>query len=218
MPVKQKLPLYPVFLDLRRRSAIVIGGGDTAEREVMRLLACGAKVRVIGPEVTPGLARMAREKKIRLRKRSYRIGDLMGYPLVYAATNDPKTNVMVHDEVQIRTGWVHAAEDPDLCTFFVPAVVARGRLTIAVSTAGANPALAKRIRDDLEKRYGPEYDGLLDLLETMRIEVKKRFPRDPVKRTKALEILGHADLLRFFKAGKPGAAKKEALRLLDRIK
>jgi precorrin-2 dehydrogenase/sirohydrochlorin ferrochelatase len=125
---------------------------------------------------------------------------------------------MVHDEVQIRTGWVHAAEDPDLCTFFVPAVVARGRLTIAVSTAGASPALAKRIRDDLEKRYGPEYDALLDLLEAMRIEVKRRFPRDPLKRTKALEILGQADLLRFFRAGKPGAAKKEAFRLLDRIK
>ncbi len=218
MPFKQKLPQYPVFLDLRRRPAIVIGGGEVAERKVRSLAASGAKVRVISPEVTPGLKAMAREGKIRLAQRLYRIGDLMGYPLVFAATDDSKVNLMVHDEVQIRNGWVNVGDDPDLCTFFAPAVVSRGHLTIAVSTAGASPTLAKRIREDLEKRYGPEYDGLLDLLETMRAVVKKRFPRDRTLRAKALGALADADLLRFFKAGKPGAAKKEAFRLIERIR
>jgi precorrin-2 dehydrogenase/sirohydrochlorin ferrochelatase len=218
MPFKQKLPQYPVFLDLRRRPAIVIGGGEVAERKVRALLASGAKVRVIASEATPSLVKMAKEEKIRLRLRGYRIGDLMGYPLVFAATDDHKVNLMVHDEVQIRSGWVNVVDDPDLCTFYAPAVLSRGHLSIAVSTAGTSPTLAKRIKEDLEKRYGPEYEGLLDLMESLRPIVKKRFPRDQKKRAMALGTLADADLLKYFKAGKPAEAKKEALRLLDRIK
>lgn len=218
MPFKQKLPQYPVFLDLRRRPAIVIGGGEVAERKVRALVAAGAKVRVIATEATPGLQKLAKEGRIRLRIRGYRIGDLMGYPLVIAATDDPKTNMMVHDEVQIREGWVNVADDPDLCTFYAPAVVNRGHLSIAVSTAGTSPTLAKRIKEDLEKRYGPEYEDLLDLLESLRPMVKKRFPRDQKKRAQAFAALADADLLKYFKAGKPAEARKAALSLLDRIK
>jgi precorrin-2 dehydrogenase / sirohydrochlorin ferrochelatase len=217
MPVKMKLPQYPVFLDLRRRPVIVIGGGEVAERLIRTLMACGAKVRIISPEVSPGLEKLAREGKIRLRKRAYRIGDLMGYPFVFAATNDPKVNLMVHDEVQIRSNWVHVVDEPDLCTFFAPEVLSRGNLAIAVSTAGISPILAKHIRDELEKRYGPEHDGFLDLLEELRPVVNKRFPRDPKSRAKALAALAEANLLKHFKAGKPGDARKEALRILERM-
>lgn len=217
MPFKQKLPQYPVFLDLRRRPGIVIGGGEVAERKVRALVAAGAKVRVIAIEATPGLKKMAKEGKIRLRLRGYRIGDLMGYPLVIAATDDPKANMMIHDEVQIRCGWVNVVDDPDLCTFYAPAVLHRGHLSIAVSTAGTSPTLAKRIRDDLEKRYGPEYEGLLDLMESLRPIVKKRFPRDQKKRAQVFSTLADADLLKYFKAGKPAEARKEALRLLAKV-
>jgi uroporphyrin-III C-methyltransferase/precorrin-2 dehydrogenase/sirohydrochlorin ferrochelatase len=148
---------HPIFVNLGGQPVIVIGGGKVAERKIETLLEAGAHVTVVSPEVTDLIARRASEGRIALSLRPYRTGDLRGCRLAYAATSDPAVNQTVRGEASDSGIWLNAVDQPDLCDFITPAVVRRGDLTIAVSTNGHCPALAREIREDLERQYGPEY-------------------------------------------------------------
>jgi uroporphyrin-III C-methyltransferase/precorrin-2 dehydrogenase/sirohydrochlorin ferrochelatase len=154
--------LHPIFIDLTGHPVIVVGGGDVAERKTGTLLEAGAQVTVVSPEATPLLARWALAGRVVLKRRTYRAGDLRGFRLAYAATSDPVVNRAVRVEARVEGIWLNAVDQPDLCDFITPGIVRRGNLTIAVSTNGRCPAFSRKIREDLEKQYGPEYAGLVE--------------------------------------------------------
>lgn len=147
---------YAAFLDLHGQPCCVIGGGPVAYRKSKVLVETGARVCVISPQVTDSLKRLIRRslsKKIRWIRRPFRASDVRGMTLVFAATNDPQVNRQVARICRRRRQWVNVADQPKEGTFIVPSSVRRGGLTLAVSTGGTDPALARQIRIDLEKRY-----------------------------------------------------------------
>lgn len=159
---------YPVSLNLEGRSCVVVGGGKVAERKAKGLLACGAVVRVVSPELTKPLATLCKEKVLIWTKRKYREGDLAKAFLVIAATDDLEVQRRTYEEAERRGILINVADVPQKCNFILPATVRRGDFTISVSTAGKSPALAKYLRRELEKRFGPEYKILIDILGVLR--------------------------------------------------
>lgn len=159
---------YPLFLDLRGRPCLVIGGGAVAERKVAALLQAGGTVTVVSPTLTPQLHQWGETGAIVVHQRAYCPGDLQGFVLVFAATNDAELHRCIANEAAARGALLNVVDQPALCSFIVPAVVSRGDLTIAVSTSGASPALAGKIRRTLEQQFGPEYGWTLDLLARVR--------------------------------------------------
>jgi len=160
--------LYPVFLELKGVRCVVIGGGAIAEGKVRGLLAAGADVMVVSPSLTPSLAEAAREGRLSHRARPYGYGDLDGVTLAFAATGDAVVNAAVAAEGTHRGVWVNAADDPAHCDFILPAVVRRGDLTVAVSTGGASPAVARAVKEELERHLGPEYTTLVEVAGAVR--------------------------------------------------
>ena len=136
---------YPVFFDLAGVPVLVVGGGPVALRKAIGLAEAGASITVIAPAITEGLTEIA----TRVEQRTYASGDVVGYQLVLTATDDPAVNAAVAADATAHQIWVNSADDPDNCTFILPAVARRGPITVAVSTGGASPALAGRLRDDI---------------------------------------------------------------------
>jgi uroporphyrin-III C-methyltransferase/precorrin-2 dehydrogenase/sirohydrochlorin ferrochelatase len=147
--------MYPVTLNLRGRRCLVVGGGAVALRKVEGLLSEGAKVTVVSPRPIPPIMDLASRAVIGLESRGYWPGEASGYSLVFAATDDREANRKVFEDAKAAGVWVNVADDPTLCTFHLPARVQRGDLLVAVSTAGQAPFAAKRLRELLEKRFGP---------------------------------------------------------------
>jgi uroporphyrin-III C-methyltransferase/precorrin-2 dehydrogenase/sirohydrochlorin ferrochelatase len=163
---------HPIFLDLSGQPVVVVGGGSVAERKIEALVAASARITVISPEVTPAIEAWAAEGRLSIALRPYRAGDLAGVRLAYAATSDAQVNQAIRDEARAQGVWLNAVDKPALCDFISPATVRRGDLTLAVSTNGRAPALAKQIRQDLEHVYGPEYAGLVEAMGEARDRAK----------------------------------------------
>ncbi len=197
---------YPVTLVDLEQGAVVIGGGAIAARKVQGLLDADARVKVIAPRLTPELEDLARDQRITLIRRAYQPSDLNGARLVIAATDDPQVNRAVYDDARMRGILVNVADDPTHCTFHAPAVIRRGQIAIAISTSGASPALAKHLRQDIEKTIGAEYEQLVTLLAELRPRVQTRVPRE---RREALwhELIDIA--LPLLRVGDESAARKE---------
>jgi siroheme synthase-like protein len=161
---------YPVALELTGRPCVVVGDGDAAEAKVEALLEAGAEVTVVGDEPGPVLRALADAGRIRLRRRPYRRGDLKGAFLAVAATGDGALNAAVHREADARRVLLNSVDDPRHSHFAVPSVLRRGDLVVAISTGGRAPALARRLRLELEDQLGPEYGELVNLLAEARRE------------------------------------------------
>jgi len=198
---------YPVFLDLQGRPAVVIGGGRVAERKALALLACGARVSVISPTLTKKLSYLAQAGAIRHRKRRWRPTDLEEAFLIIATTNDRKVNAEVARRAQAASRLVNIADDPARCNVIAPAVISRGDLIIAVSTGGKSPALAGRIRRELERSFGAEYGRFLKLLGQVREQVRAGIP-SIARRRRILQRLVASDLLTLLRRNKTGLAQK----------
>jgi len=201
---------YPIAIDLKGRRCLVVGGGSVALRKVEALLEYGAEVIVVAPEVQPEIAALADGHRIVLCRRPYEASDLQGAAVVIAATDDPEVNAAVSRDAASAGVLVNVVDQPELCSFIVPATVRRGDLTLAIYTAGKSPALARRLRERLEKEFGPEYGALADLMGEMREEVKRRYSnrRD---REAALRRMLDAGLLEDLRDGNPAEAKRKAL-------
>lgn len=159
---------YPVFLRLGGERCVVIGGGEVAERKVESLLAAGARVTVVAPTLTPGLAEWAARGEIALQQRAYRDGDLDGARLAFAATDDEILHAELARAAAAAGVPLNVVDQPRWCSFIVPAVLRRGELTVAVSTGGGSPALAARARDAIARALGPEWERALDVLARLR--------------------------------------------------
>jgi precorrin-2 dehydrogenase/sirohydrochlorin ferrochelatase len=159
---------YPVNLDIRQRNCLVVGGGRVGERKIKTLLECGAEVTVIAREATEHLRRLASEGRIVLNLRTYRPSDLDDQFLVIGATDDEGANQKISQEASKRGILCNIADRPEACTFVLPAIVQQGDLLIAVSTSNKSPAVARSIRQALEKEFGPEYAILLRLMGAVR--------------------------------------------------
>jgi precorrin-2 dehydrogenase/sirohydrochlorin ferrochelatase len=185
---------YPVYLDLSGRSCLVIGGDQAAEARVTALLAAGARVTVISPELTPALAALAETHEIVHHPRAYRAGDLREAVLVHASIADEEVGEAIAAEADERGVWLNVIDKPRLCRFITPAVVQRGPVAVAISTGGASPALARRLRQDVERAVGPEYGLAATILGRLR-PIVAGAERDPDARARIFGALADSDLL-----------------------
>jgi precorrin-2 dehydrogenase/sirohydrochlorin ferrochelatase len=190
------IPYYAVSLNLVNKKCLVVGGGRVAERKVKSLLDCKAEVVVVSPEVTAGLKQLAEDGIINYRAREYTVDDLNGVFIAISATNCQELNRRVAGDCFARNIPINAVDDPEYCSFIVPAIVRRGDLTISISTGGKSPALAKKIRQELEQQYGNEYATLLQYLGRIREQVLEKVP-DQEQREKVFRCLveNHLELL-----------------------
>src|SRR4029450_10600777 len=152
---------FPVFLDLRGRRCLVVGGGEVGEPKTRALLECGARVTIVSPLLTPGLAALAASGRLVHRARPFVRSDPRGCALAVAATGDPRVDRVVAAAARRWRALVNVVDRPQHCAFIVPAVLRRGELQIAVSTGGRSPAIAREIRRRLERCFGPDDRELL---------------------------------------------------------
>ena len=165
---------YPVYLDITNKRCVIVGGGDVAERKAERLLDFGARVTVIGKTLTPLLETMKREGRIEHIHADYD-GALIGNAfMLIGATDRDDINTRISLDGKHKGILVNIVDDPAKCDFILPSLVQQGDLAIAISTGGKSPALAKKLREELEKRYGPEYEALLHMLGKLREKVVAR--------------------------------------------
>jgi precorrin-2 dehydrogenase/sirohydrochlorin ferrochelatase len=169
-------PFYIACLRLSGRRCVVVGGGDVGLEKVEGLLVCGGDVVLVAPEANDELQRLAAEGSIRWEQREYRREDLEGTFLVIAATSETDVNIRVYEDAEERAMLVNVVDVPPLCNFILPAIFRSGPLAIAISTAGASPALAKRMRNEIAEEYGEPYARLAELLNEVRGWAKGTLP------------------------------------------
>lgn len=169
-PVDMKA--YPVFFDLTQRPCLVIGGGAVAERKVAGLVEAGAAVTIISPDLTARLQQHVSEGRVHYIARPYQSGDLVGFFLAFTTTGDSAVDTAIFTEGRARGVLVNSADDPTRCDFFLPAVIRRGELAIAVSTGGTSPALARVMREELQAMVGEDYTLLGEIAGALRREVR----------------------------------------------
>lgn len=191
---------YPIFLNIKDRLSVVVGGGSVAERKVLSLLECGARVKLISPEATVKLRELADKGKIHWEKRPYQRGDLTGAFLVIAATNDPKVQEAIFQEAEERSIPCNVVDKPNLCSFIVPSTIKRGGFVLAISTGGASPALARRIREILEREFSPDFELYVSLMGAIREALLKE-QLSPQERENKLQRLALAPLWQYIKNG-----------------
>jgi precorrin-2 dehydrogenase/sirohydrochlorin ferrochelatase len=169
-------PFYIACLKLTGRRCVVVGGGDIGLEKVEGLLACDADVTLIAPRAVPQLEELAREGSIRWERREYRPADLERVFMVIACTDDTDINIGIYNDAEARAMLVNVVDVPPLCNFILPAIVRTGPLAIAISTAGASPALAKRMKREIGELFGEEYATLAVLLNDVRGWAKGTLP------------------------------------------
>ena len=206
---------YPLFADLTGRLCVVIGGGPIAQRKVATLLRYGAAVSVVSPTLTKPLAASVRQGRIRHLARQFRPSDLRGAWLVYAATDDQAINGRVFREASRRNVFTNVVDQPSLCSFIAPALFRRGALTVAVSTGGTSPSLAKQVRRDLERTMSRDYVPMLRLLTNLRRLARRRLPTY-ASRKRYFHRLITGPVFQLIRAGKTTEARRRALDLLER--
>ncbi|MGG1401466.1 NAD(P)-binding protein [Bacillus salipaludis] len=184
---------YPIMLNLEGKKAVIVGGGKVAERKIFGLLNTGAEISVISPEVTEEIQRLVTEGKVSWHCRAFSAEDLAETPLVFAATNDMEINQLVKAAAGPHQ-LITIADDPEGSDFHVPAMVRRGRLNIAVSTGGASPILASRIRSGLEEQFDESYESYLEFLFTVRQRILEEV-KDPFVKRKLLTAIVSREFL-----------------------
>ncbi|MBT8352388.1 MAG: bifunctional precorrin-2 dehydrogenase/sirohydrochlorin ferrochelatase [Deltaproteobacteria bacterium] len=165
---------YPVNLDIKKRKCLVVGGGRVGTRKVLTLLDCGARVTVVSPDATEKLIELANRGAITLEKRQYRETDLDGIFLVIGTTDNEELNHQISIAAEKHNMLCNIADRPKVCNFILPSIVNRGDLTISISTSGKSPALAKKLRMELEEQFGNEYAELLRLMGAIREKLLKQ--------------------------------------------
>ena len=207
------MPLYyPIYLDVTSRRCVIVGGGEVAERKIQWLLECGADLTIVSPEVTPEVERLAKEGKVTWEQRRYQVGDLKGAFLAIAGTDDTSVNKDVAQEAEAEKVLLNVVDVTPLCTFIAPAIVRRGVVTVAISTGGASPALARRLREELEQSDALAWADAGQLLAEVRKDVRSRrlvISPDYWQESMTPQILA------LYRSGQTEEARERLLRLLE---
>jgi precorrin-2 dehydrogenase/sirohydrochlorin ferrochelatase len=185
--------LFPLFLRIEGRRCLLVGAGVIASQKIDGLLLSGAHVHVVAPIAGEAIRKLVDEGRVCWLQREFRSSDLAGAALVIAATGDPSINEIVSREARRRGVLCNAVDEPERCDFYYPAVVRRGDLQIAISTAGHSPALAQRIRRELELQFDSEYGGWLSWLGSVRTLLFRR-QLDPARRRNALHRIASREV------------------------
>jgi siroheme synthase-like protein len=202
-------PFYIACLRLTGRRCVVVGGGEIGLEKVEGLLACDGRVVLIAPEAESELERLAAEGSIEWIRKRYETGDLEHTFLAIAATNDTDVNIAVYEDAERRAMLVNVVDVPPLCNFILPAIVRTGPLAIAISTAGASPALAKRIKAQIADVYGEEYARLAVLLNEVRGWAKGTLPTYQDRKAFFEGIVnGEPDPIELLRAGDEAAVRE----------
>ncbi len=202
---------FPVVLDLETRPCLVVGGGAVGARKIAGLREAGARVTVVSPALCPAALDVARQGGLRWWPREYAEGDAAGFALVMAATGDAAANARIAADARARSIWVNCADDPERCDFILPSVLHRGALTVAVSTGGASPILARMVREELDASLPGDYAALLDVVAEARRALRARgIALDADRWRAALD----GELRRLVAAGQPAEARA---RLRERL-
>lgn len=203
---------YPIYLDIRDKKCVVVGGGDVAYRKAVSLKEAGAQVVVISPDFSRDFLK---EEGMTMLRQKYEERCLEGATLITAATNDKDINQRVWEEARRHGLLVNVVDQPELCNFIVPSVVNRGELQISISTGGASPAFARRLRQELENHFGPEYGEFVELLSKMRSEARSQIS-DGTKRQKLMERLASPDMLDMIRTRGTKETEKEMRKIISK--
>lgn len=171
-------PYYPIFIDIEDRPVVIIGGGEVCARKAETMMRYGARVRIISPRFTDEIEAWAAAGKLSIERREYQSADIDGANLVIASTDDTAVNERIAADSRARRIPVNVVDVTPLCEFIVPAIIEKGSVQIAVSTGGKSPALARTLKEDLQRQIGPEYTEVNDILGTLRDGAKATLPTD----------------------------------------
>lgn len=203
---------YPVFLNMQGQLCVVIGGGEIAERKVQALLEAGSVVTLIAPECTDGLVAMTSDSSVTWHQRTYESGDLEGAFIAIAATDDRAVNEAVTKEATERNTPLNVVDVTDLCTFIAPSVIRRGPVTLAISTGGMGPALARKLRQELERNEALAFADMAEIVADVRAELKARkLTVDPEGWQAAL----NTEVLGLYQSGQLTQARERMIELLE---
>ncbi|MCF6092672.1 bifunctional precorrin-2 dehydrogenase/sirohydrochlorin ferrochelatase [Microaerobacter geothermalis] len=205
----------PIMINLKDRPCVVVGGGRVAERKVMTLLDSEAKITVISPTLSAGLVLLS--NRFSYYKRTYLPGDVEGAFLVVAATDNREINQQIYEEAKTSVPLLNIVDQPELCTFFFPAVMKQGPLQVAVSTGGTSPALARKIRRELAEIFGGEYEAFLNRLSLLRKQLMKEI-NNPEKRNEILTRLVNSNLLELYRQNDQERAEEMIQRVISECK
>jgi precorrin-2 dehydrogenase/sirohydrochlorin ferrochelatase len=192
---------FPIQLDIRDRPCLVVGGGGVGTRKAMSLIACGGRVTVVSPTATGELQDLATAGALTLLQREYAGDDLQGMFLVMGATDDEMLNRRIRTDAGRLKILCNIADRPEQCDFILPAVVERGDLVVTVSTSGRSPALAKKLRQDLQAQFGDEYTVFLDLMGAIRTRLLAE-AHAPEAHKPIFERLVYSDILAWIREGR----------------
>ena len=197
---------YPICLNITNKRCVVVGGGEVGARKAEGLIVCGARVTLLSRELTPSLAKLKQEGRIDHVKADYEAAYLSGAFLVIGATDSAEVNSKIADDARALSILVNIADDPGRCDFILPALVRQGDLLLTVATGGKSPALAKKVRTELEASFGREYAILLDIMGKVREErLALGCPAEENKRI--FTALANSDLLDQIRAGSAKGVK-----------
>jgi siroheme synthase-like protein len=174
----KRYPYYPIYLDIEDRDVMIIGGGNVCARKAETMMKYGARVTVVSPKFTDEIQQWAREGKLSIRRKAYEESDVDGANIVIASTDDQRVNEQIAADCRKRRIPVNVVDVTPLCEFIVPAIIESGSIQIAVSTGGKSPALARTLKEDLQRLVGPEYAEVNDVLGTLREHAKRVLPTD----------------------------------------
>ena len=197
----KRFPYCPLFLDLENREVLIVGGGTVSARKAEMLMRYGARITVVSPEIASEIEEWERGGRLTTRRKRFEASDLEGATLVIASTADGAVNTEVADGCRSRRIPVNVVDLPELGDFIVPAVIDKGSVQIAISTGGKSPALARRLKADLDRQVGSEYAEVNDLLGSLRDAAKKALPTDS-DRKRFFDALLDAGVLELLHAGR----------------
>lgn len=210
----KRFPYYPIYLDIENRDVIIIGGGNVCARKAETMLRYGARVTVVAPEFTTEIEGWARDGKLAVRRKQYEASDLAGATIVIASTDDQVVNEQIAADCRARRIPVNVVDVTPLCEFIVPAIVERGSIQIAVSTGGKSPALARTLKEDLQRTVGPEYAEVNDVLGSLREAAKAVLPTD-VDRKNFFDGILARGILQMLREGRRGEAYETIARACE---
>src|SRR4051812_10075255 len=194
----KRFPYYPIYLDIEERNVVIVGGGNVCARKAETMMKYGARVTIVSPEFTDEIEQWARDGALAIKRKPYETADIEGANIVIASTDDQRVNEQIAADCRARRIPVNVVDVTPLCEFIVPAIIEKGSIQIAVSTGGKSPALARTLKEDLQRAIGPEYAEVNDVLGSLREEAKKVLPTD-VDRKRFFDAIianGILDMLR----------------------